>query len=235
MKYIILAAGKGTRLKPLTDDCPKCLYHLDEKTTILQRMINLIHKYDSDANITVVGGYLFDTLENSAVGCSFIRNPFYEVTNSIASLWFALEDFNSDVTIMNGDIVVQEDLVKNIICKKYDNTTVFADSSIRNGDYNIEVSGSNVVVMSKNLNSFYGEYVGITKISNEDVKEFKEEIIRMVNNSLYDQWFESAIVQMIFKKNFILKYEDVSKYRWTEIDCVDDLVVARQIFENDAK
>ena len=48
MKYIFMVAGKGTRLHPLTLKHPKSIYKLDENTTLLQRMVQLIKKYDKD-------------------------------------------------------------------------------------------------------------------------------------------------------------------------------------------
>lgn len=81
-----LAAGKGSRLQPLTLDYPKTLYKLDKDATILQRMVNLIRKYDDDANIVVVVGFMSEKIKKEIKDIIFVENPFYEVTNSIASL-----------------------------------------------------------------------------------------------------------------------------------------------------
>ena len=54
--YIILSAGKGVKLQPLTLNHPKSLYKLDGKTTILQRLVRMIRKYDAGAEIVVVVG-----------------------------------------------------------------------------------------------------------------------------------------------------------------------------------
>ena len=122
MRYIILAAGRGTRLYPLTKVQPKCLFQLTEDTTVIQRIIEQICKYDNEAKITVVLGFMKEKikekLENEKI--NFIENPFYEVTNSIASLWFAKEYLTEDTIILNSDIVVSDDLAKNIFGKKID-------------------------------------------------------------------------------------------------------------------
>ena len=55
MTYIILSAGKGVKLQPLTLNHPKSLYKLDDKTTILQRLVRKIRKYDAEAEIVVDG------------------------------------------------------------------------------------------------------------------------------------------------------------------------------------
>ena len=52
----------------------------------------------------------------------------------------------------------------------------------------------------------------------------------MIHNEQYDQWYEDALIQLIFENDFDLYYHDVSAYEWTEIDCVDDLLHAREIY-----
>ena len=113
MKYIFMMAGKGTRLNPLTLHQPKSLFKLDDNTTIFQRMVELICKYDEDASIYAVTGFMHDTIENTVKNekVHYVYNPFYAVTNSIASLWFAREHMEGDLVLINGDIVLTEELV----------------------------------------------------------------------------------------------------------------------------
>lgn len=234
MRYIILAAGRGTRLHPLTKVQPKCLFQLTEDTTVIQRIVDQIYKYDNDAKITIVLGFMKEKIKEKLVNkeIKFVENPFYEVTNSIASLWFAKEDLKDDVIILNSDIVISDDLAKNIFGKRPKETTVLLDSSIKiQGDYNVQINNDNVVVMSKELREYYGEYVGITLLSNIDIEIFSEEMRSMIDGGFYDQWYENVLVQLIFNKNFKLKYYDVCEYEWTEVDEVNDLIKAKKIQE----
>ena len=106
MKYIFLVAGKGTRLNPLTLSHPKSMFKLDNNTTLIQRMVRLIQKNDSKADIIIVTGHMHKSIEEELKDVRFVYNPFYKVTNSIASLWFAKETFvDNDVVIIDGDIV----------------------------------------------------------------------------------------------------------------------------------
>ena len=89
MTYIFLVAGKGSRLKPLTLKYPKSLYKLDKNTTVFKRMTTMIKKYDSQAQIVAVVGFMKEKIEEELQDVIFVNNPFYDVTNSIASLWFA--------------------------------------------------------------------------------------------------------------------------------------------------
>lgn len=231
MTYIFLIAGKGTRLHPLTLTYPKTLYKLDENTTVLERMVSLIQKYDPDARIVAVTGFLHKKIEDMIHGVTFLHNPFYAVTNSIASLWFARDYLKDDsVVLINGDIVMSEDLIRDVLCKEPDRPTVLIDTSIKkDGDYNVQVEGDRVVVMSKGLEEYCGEYAGIALLDKGSLSEYLGELEEMIEEGLYDQWYEDVLVQMIFKRNFALYYQDVSDYLWTEIDCVSDLLLAKKI------
>lgn len=235
MKYIFLVAGKGTRLLPLTLKHPKSMFKLDNTTTLLQRMVNKIKKADSNADIVIVTGHMHTSIEESIENVDYIYNPFYEVTNSIASLWFAREHLLADnVVLIDGDIVMSEELVNDVVCKPVKKPSVLLDSSIRmDGDYNVEVSGDNVLVMSKDLKKYYGEYAGITKLDKISSLKLKIEIENMIEDGYYDQWYENALVNLIFKTEFKLFYIDIKNYDWTEVDSVNDLLNAKKIHLNE--
>lgn len=234
MTYIFLIAGKGSRLHPLTLTYPKTLYKLNDDITVIERMIHLIKKYDSNAKIVAVTGFMHKKIESliDDNNVTFVYNPFFEVTNSIASLWFAKDYLMDDdgVVLINGDIVMDESLVKDIVCSKPEKPTVLLDSSIKkDGDYNVQVNGNKVVVMSKGLDEYTGEYAGIVRLDKNTLKDYYKELEQMIEDGLYDQWYEDVIVQMIFKNNYNVYFEDVANYDWTEIDCVSDLVFAKKI------
>ncbi len=231
MKYIFMVAGKGTRLQPLTLKHPKSMYKLDEETTLLQRMVALIKKHDAEADIVIVTGHMHRAIEEQVKNVTFVYNPFYEVTNSIASLWFAKEHMDADnIVLIDGDIVMSEELIRDVLCKPVDCATVLVDSSIKtDGDYNVEVSGDQVLVMSKDLKSYYGEYAGVTKLDHYSSILMRTEMDDMIEEGFFDQWYENALVQLIFKHDFKLYYNDISNYEWTEVDSVNDLLLAKQI------
>ena len=233
MTYIFLVAGKGSRLHPLTMETPKSLYKLDKDTTILQRIIRLIKESDTEAQFVVVGGFLFDNIQRELSDISnikYVLNPFFEVTNSIASLWFAKEYLRGEVVIINGDIVMERRLISEVVCRLTEKPAVLLDSSVKNnGDYNVQVLADKVLVMSKNLDEYFGEYAGVTKLDRESVQLLQVKIEQMVSRGMYDQWYENALVQMIFDEDFQLFYEDISEYKWTEVDNVSDMLLAKQI------
>lgn len=237
MKYIFLIAGKGVRLHPLTLKQPKSMFKLDKDTTVLKRMISLVRKYDRTAEIVAVVGFMHQSIEKELDGITFIRNPFYEVTNSSASLWFAREHLHSDnITIINGDVVMEETLVRDVLCHNVEKPMVLFDSTIRSqGDYNVQITGEKVLVMSKELEEYDGEYAGVTKLDKESAQKLYRCIEEMIEDGLYNQWYENALVQMIFNEDFELYYKDICNYKWTEVDCVDDMLLAKQIHLSEMK
>ena len=232
MTYIILAAGKGTSLQPLTLKTPKSLYKLDRNSTVLQRMVRTIRKYDYKAEIVVVAGFMYDHVQREVEkeNVIIVRNPFYAATSSIASLWFAKKYLEREnVTILSSDIVLEDRLYEEIVCRNTDLPYVLVDSGKTEGKYNVQVQGDKICVMSRALSSFFAQYVCVTKLDAVSARFLLEELDTMINAEMYDQLFEDALVQMIFENDFDLYYKDIKGYSWTEVDTVDDLLRAREV------
>lgn len=233
MTYIILAAGKGSNLQPLTLNYPKTSFRLDENTTVLQRMVRTIRKHDKDAEIVVVLGYLADKVKESLSeeNCKFVLNPFYEVTNSISSLWFARQYLEREnVTIVHGDVVYSNEIIENYLVKPTDYPYVLTDSScIVAGNYNAVIRDNQILVMSKKLENVSAKYCCMTKLDAVSARLMKQEIDNMIKNNMYGQFFEDSLVQMIMFNDFQLFSEDIAGKSWSEVDTVDDLLKAQQI------
>ena len=233
MTYIILVAGQGKNLQPLTLSHPKTLYKLDGRTTVLQRLVRSIRKYDSEAEIVVVVGFMYKHIQKELEDDNvlFVHNPFYATTSSMGSLWFAKNYLQREnVTVINGDVVMCDKLINDVVTAHTDVPYVLVDSTHKEGNkYNVQVQGDLVCVMSKNLTEFFGNYASVTKLDAVSSRFVLEQLAQMVNEGMYNLFFEDALVQMIFDKNFELYYKDIKDYEWTEVDNVDDLLKAREI------
>lgn len=233
MTYIILAAGKGNNLQPLTLKYAKTSFKLDEETTVLQRMVRSIRKADKGAEIVVVVGYKADEIKAELDGenVRFVMNPFYEVTNSISSVWFARDYLEREnVTIIHGDVVFSDEIVQQYMTVPTEYPYVLGDSScVRPGAYNIVAKDDQVLVMSKKLENFTAKYCCMTKLDPVSSRLLKEEIDSMINGNMYDQYFEDSLVQMIMFHDFQLSYVDIAGQKWSEVDTVDDLLTAQEI------
>lgn len=233
MTYIILAAGKGNNLQPLTLKYAKTSYKLDEETTVLQRMVRSIRKADKNAEIVVVVGYKAEEIKKELDGENviFVTNPFYEVTNSISSVWFARDYLEREnVTIVHGDVVFSNEIVNSYLAVPTDYPYVLVDSSyVSPGSYNAVTSEDQVLVMSKKLEHFSAKYCCMTKLDPVSSRLLKQEIDSMINSNMYDQYFEDGLVQMIMFHDFQLFCKDIAGMKWAEVDTVDDLLTAQEI------
>lgn len=240
MTYIILAAGKGNNLQPLTLKYAKTSYKLGEETTILQRMVRSVRKADKDAEIVVVVGYKAEDIkaELDVENVKFVTNPFYEVTNSISSVWFARDYLEREnVAIVHGDAVFSDEIIVSYLVKPTAYPYVLVDSSyVKPGTYNAVTKGKQVLVMSKKLEYFTAKYCCMTKLDPVSSRLLKQEVDSMINSNMYDQYFEDSLVQMIMFHDFQLFCEDIAGKKWAEVDGVDDLLTAQEIHqESDVK
>ena len=115
MKAIILAAGQGTRLRPLTDDKPKCMVEFQGKP-IIDHIIDNFKLCGID-DIVVVNGYKGNILEQHLEGqnIKFIQNEKYDSTNMVHSLFCASSEFNDDLIISYSDIIYSPKILKKLI------------------------------------------------------------------------------------------------------------------------
>lgn len=238
MNYVILAAGIGSRLHPYTKTFPKSLIKVGEEETAIRRNISIIRELDRYATITLVLGYMMRDIEIDLINLKIdevIFNPFYKTTNSIASLWLAKKTTQEDSIIINGDVVFERKLLKYLLESKEESWVAY-DTSIRDKiDYAVQMTNDgHISVMGKNLENNQGEYVGIIKMSKDSLNDLMQEIEDMLEEN-FDTWYETALVQMILTKNFKIVGKDVSQYKWTELDSISDIFLARDICARDVR
>ena len=112
MKALILNSGLGSRMGVLTSEHPKCMTEIDSHDTILSRQLRMI----AEAGITEVvmtTGYYDSILEKYCAGLdlplriTFVKNPVYDKTNYIYSIYCAREYLDDDIVLMHGDLVFE--------------------------------------------------------------------------------------------------------------------------------
>lgn len=236
MTYIIVAAGMGTRLAPYTLDCPKALYRLDENTTVLGRLAANLRSADKDAEIVVCLGFCAERIKKEIPGVTTVWNPFYAVTNSLSTLYFAREYLDREqVMIIDGDIVVEDRLVREVYCTPVTRPTALVDSSRAScGDYCVELSkDGTVIAMSKNLTRPSAEYANATKLDRRTALLLRDKMEAMLHAGRINEWMETALAQLVFEDGLKLCHKDIAGYRWSEIDDVSELATAREIHESD--
>ena len=110
LKVIILAAGEGKRLRPLTEDLPKCLVSLFGKS-ILERQIEILKSVDL-TDIIIVRGY--NAHKITIPNVSFYQNDRFDETNMVETLFCARKELKDSVIVSYGDIIYEKRIIEKL-------------------------------------------------------------------------------------------------------------------------
>lgn len=243
IKAIILAAGVGSRIRPLTDNCPKSLLKVGGKT-ILEMMISHIRKCGI-TEVVFVLGYLEDHIKDFVnsnfpdLTVHFITNEQYEVTNTGYSLMLT-EEFVKDSTFIkfDADVVFDIEILKNLIASEHE-TCLCVDKNINLDAEEIKIivdENNHVIKASKTVNpaDAVGESIGIEKISRDTAKLLFAELKEMMKDKAHHQEYYEAGYERLIEKNVVFNVLDITGLKWTEIDTVEDFATAERIFNQSA-
>lgn len=222
MRAILLAAGKGTRISRMIEAIPKCTLPING-VPLIRRTVNLLAEYGIESVVCV--GYqkekVYEALEG--VECSFVFNPFYSVTNSIASMWFARDYLDGDVLIMNADVYVSRSILE-LIMKNREKVVMAIDKTrIAEGDYFFKITDNgSITKYGKGLpiEDRSCEYVGVSKMQSDFVKVFSNRLIEMIDKGEFDNWWEDVLYSLT--ETYDINTIDVENNFWSEIDYFDD-------------
>lgn len=223
MKALLLAAGIGTRISRYLSGNPKCTVNIGD-TKLIQYTVSLL-KSKGINEIGIVTGYranvIKETLKDQDI--KYFYNPFFDVTNSIASTWFAKEFLkNDDIIIMNADVYIEESVLDRILSTEK-SPVMFADSSRKEeGDYKFKYENGLLQKYGKDLtgDDITGEYIGIGKFSKDFLKEFVLSLETKIENQQHSVWWENIVYDMINDRNVYI--EDINGLFWAEVDYIED-------------
>src|SRR6266571_834596 len=116
MRVIILSAGRGLRMWPLTRNTPKALLDLGQGVTVIESQLASIREAGL-VNVTLVLGFLAEQVEAKVrrfdgLSVDFVYNPFFDTSNNLISLWMARHLMNDDFISVNGDDVFHPDVLR---------------------------------------------------------------------------------------------------------------------------
>lgn len=244
MKAIILAAGIGSRIRPLTDNCPKSLLKIGGNT-ILETMISHIQDCGID-EVIVVLGYLQKQIKAHVktnfpnLNVHFVTNDRYVETNTGFSLMLA-EDLikGSSFIKFDADVVFDKEILKSLIESEYANCLCI-DKNIDLDAEEIKViidDQNKVLKASKTVNpkDAVGESIGIEKIDGKTAKLLFSELKGMMEDEKNHQKYYEAAYERLIEKKVPFHALDISGLKWIEIDTKEDFIIAEQIFNSGAK
>ncbi len=229
MKAIILAAGKATRLLPLTKDTPQSMLKVGKKT-ILERQIDLIKKSGIN-EITVITGYLSEKLEKhcESLGIRTLFNPFYTVSGIALTLWVAKDELKEDFVLLYSDVLFDPEIINGLFKSKGDICLAIKKDGLRDEAEKVVEMGSIITKVSKvRVNEANGEFIGITRFSKRGAKKLRKELNNVARVGLHASLIE-VIDNLIRNKETVSAY-DIKNAQFIDIDFPDGLKKAKKVF-----
>lgn len=229
LRAVILAAGSGSRLRPVIGPYPKCLANVGG-LTLLERQLEALRAHGMGA-ITVVVGYRRDAIEPvCGRDVHFIYNPDYATTNSLYSLWLARDLLSDGFVVMNSDVLFHPHLLTRLLASSHDDALLVArrEEETRYSDEEMKVHVRNgcVAAIDKALDDQHadGENVGVAKFGAEGARVLLRHADQLVATGAVREWLPRAF--HAFSQERPLHVIETAGYPWIEIDFPEDYMRA---------
>ena len=240
MHAIILAAGRGSRLLPLTTDLPKCLLPIGNTTVLGMQLDTLFATGVKTA--TVITGFNAHMVEaeinarKSGPKIKTLFNPFFQVADNLASCWMARKSMKRDFILINGDTLFTPELLHTILAAPKSDIAVTIDQKgyYDGDDMKVTLDGTRLTQIGKTLplTETHGESIGMLRFMGEGSKIFRGELKRLMRTREGTKsWFLSAIHGLAQSGQHINTI-NIKGADWSELDTPEDYEVCRQLFGN---
>lgn len=241
MKAIILGAGQGKRLLPLTSDRPKNTIEIAGRTMLAWQVDQFVHCGITE--IHVVTGFKaeaqereIEALRERYPGCTFgtIFNPFYKVADNLVSCWMASDRMNGDFVLVNGDTLFHESVLRRLMSNRDAPITLAIDKKghYDEDDMKVHLNGTQLLEIGKDLptDRINGESIGMLYFQDQGPSLFRDMLARIMSaDGALDIWYLSAI-GAIAQQN-VVDTQSIQGLGWCEVDFpvdktrAEDLVV----------
>lgn len=226
---ILLCAGLGSRLLPLTADRPKCLIEVGGRT-ILEHQVAAL-RLAGVGGITVVGGYRFDRLEAFAQARwtadqrpELLLNPFYAVSSSIGSVWAARHRLDAAFCLLNGDTIYDPTLVADGLKRVQAGLNLFVEplDGAETDDMLVRLDGAQVVAVGKDLPAPPAQHRSLGFVVGDGREGYARALDHTVREVDGTQRFHHAIVDRLAHEG-VVHAISFDHGVWTEIDRPEDI------------
>ncbi len=240
MKAIVLAAGEGTRLRPHTLNCPKCMVKVHDKA-IITYILEALGKFNIKDTI-VINGYKEDVLRDFLPSyVTHASNKNFDSTNMVSTLFCAEEHMDDDILISYADIVYSSEVLKKLInCE--DDIAVVVDKKWRKlwqlrmanpladaETMKLDKDG-HILELGKRAVSYddiEGQYIGLIKISRRLLPQIIDYYHSLDKNAIYDgkdfyNMYMTSFLQLIINNIHKVKAIEIDG-GWFEVDSAEDL------------
>ena len=239
MKAIILSAGQGRRLLPLTENMPKCDLDVGGKSA-LQWQLEQISKTDLD-EVVVMTGFHADIVESIAAASTGVparttHNPFYAACDNLGTCWLARPEMDGDFVVINGDTLFESAILQRLLESKADNAVTLVID--RKGDYDdddmkVVEQGGKLLRVGKKLpgEPVNAESIGMMAFRGTGPELFSAKLDAMMRDETsLKRWYLSAVDEMA--QNGDVGVCSIEGLDWCEIDDAADLAHAATVVAN---
>jgi len=233
---LLLAAGTGSRLLPLTKKSPKCLTPVN-KISILERLVKSLNQHGFK-RLVVVTGHLENCIRNflktraGNIKVEYVFSPLYKTTNNIYSLWMARKIINEPFMLIESDLVFDPSLL----------TKMLRPDRIAIAGMKPWLNGSTVTLNpSDNVDAFHSDTkneldeiryktVNIYSLSVSSWYRIIEKLNQYILAGRVNDYYEAVFRQMVAEKSLSLQAVHFDNKPWYEIDTIEDLASAEKLF-----
>ncbi len=233
MKAMILNSGVARRLKPLTDNLPKCLLEVNGKS-ILERQIELLLSVGIKKYIITTGPLqdkIIDHVKEKFpdLDVIYINNPKFESTNYIYSMWLARKEIkDGDILLLHGDLVFEKSVVQKIVKQNKSSAIVDRAAELPAKDFKGLIENNKIVKIGIDV---FGEdaafLLPLYYWTKKDFQLWMNEIGKFVEKGITSCYAENAFNDI--SETINLTPLDIVNEFCMEIDTLDDLKLAKQI------
>jgi choline kinase len=227
MKGIILAAGKGLRLNGASGNTPKCLIKIGE-CSLLERQVHSLRALGIE-DIVVIVGYEAERVQQSCdAAIRFVKNPFYEQTNSLMSLWLARDYLSEGFVVLNSDVLFHPQLLARLLHASCEDALLIEScetslTPLGDEEMKVQVEAGRVIDISKTLDSekVSGENLGIVKFGPSGAQLLIRIMDDLIARGHHGEWAPRAFCEFAAQRP--LHALETEGYPWIEIDFPEDL------------
>jgi len=247
IKALILAAGFGNSMSPLTNNKHKTLLQVNGEA-IMDRIISSLIINGID-NIVIVTGYRSEELINhltlnfAKLEFEFIHNHRYRETNNIFSLALAFEHitFNEDILLIESDLIYTSDIIERAINSKHDNVALVSPYCIGLDGTVVQISGDRIIsIFPPHLQDskfdLFDKFktLNIYKFSKDFcANEFKKLLIYYAQTIDDNCYYELILGILIYMQRQDIYCEIIPNEKWVEVDDPNDLIGAEFSFNKE--
>ncbi len=233
---LLLAAGTGSRLRPLTKNAPKCLTEVGG-IPILERLVNNLREHGIKRLVVVIGhlgdhirDFLNDKAGDMQVDC--ILSPKYQTTNNIYSLWLARERIREPFLLVESDLIFDALMLENMLHPDkiaisrirpwMNGTTVTVGPGRRVRAFNVGGGAEDDVPRYKTVNVY--------SLSAPTWNKTVTRLNRYISNGRVGEYYEAVFAEMVADGTLSFEVAFFDPDRWYEIDTMADLNEAERRF-----